>query len=132
MGVFTLSVIFYVCFFNLKICFFFSLKTLDTIGNCQRLVFTFGVSEHNMHKITNLWKFELSRSSKLRDINERKKHPCRTMVLILIPQILNLRSQNQISRKLLLSQRELFLTMFYTFNLITRYQERFYDNNYFE
>ena len=131
MGVFTLSVIFYVCFFNLKIGFFFSLKTLDTIGNCQRLVFTFGVSEH-MHKITNLWKFELSSSSKLRDINERKKHPCRTMVLILIPQILNLRSQNQISRKLLLSQRELFLTMFYTFNLITRYQERFYDNNYFE
>ena len=26
----------------------------------------------NMYKITNLWKFELNRSSKLRDINERK------------------------------------------------------------
>ena len=30
-----------------------SLKTMDTIGNCQRLVFTLGVSQH-MHKITNL------------------------------------------------------------------------------
>ena len=29
------------------------LKTLDTIGNCQRLVFTVDVSKH-MHKITNL------------------------------------------------------------------------------
>ena len=27
--------------------------TLDTIGNCQRLAFTVGVSQH-MHKITNL------------------------------------------------------------------------------
>ena len=30
-----------------------SLKTLDTIGSCQRLVFKVGVSQH-MHKITNL------------------------------------------------------------------------------
>ena len=29
------------------------LKTVDTIGNCQRLVFTVRVSQH-MHKITNL------------------------------------------------------------------------------
>ena len=29
------------------------LNTLDTIGNCQRPVFSFGVSQH-MHKITNL------------------------------------------------------------------------------
>ena len=29
------------------------LKTVDTIGNCQRLAFTAGVSQH-MHKITNL------------------------------------------------------------------------------
>ena len=47
------------------------LKTLDTIGNCQRLVFTVGSSQQ-MHWITNLWKFELNRSPKLRDINERK------------------------------------------------------------
>ena len=33
------------------------LKTVDTIGNCQRLAFTSGVSQHTctcMHKITNL------------------------------------------------------------------------------
>ena len=29
------------------------LKTVYTIGNCQRLAFTVGVSQH-MHKITNL------------------------------------------------------------------------------
>ena len=29
------------------------LKTLDTIGNCQRPVYSLGVSQH-MHKITNL------------------------------------------------------------------------------
>ena len=45
-------------------------KTLDTISKCHRPVFSFGVSQH-MHNITNLWKFELNRSSKLRDNNER-------------------------------------------------------------
>ena len=29
------------------------LKAVDTIGSCQRLAFTVGVSQH-MHKITNL------------------------------------------------------------------------------
>ena len=48
------------------------LKTLDTFGNGETPVFTVGVSQH-MHKITNLWKCELSRSSELRDFNERKK-----------------------------------------------------------
>ena len=42
-----------------------------TIGNCQRLAFTAGVSQH-MLKITNLLKLELNRSLKLRDDNERK------------------------------------------------------------
>ena len=46
-------------------------KTLDTIGNCQRLIFSLGVSPH-MHEATNLWKFELNWSSKLRENNERK------------------------------------------------------------
>ena len=32
---------------------YFVLKTLDTIGNCQRPVFSFGVSQYN-HKLTNL------------------------------------------------------------------------------
>ena len=38
------------------------LKAVDTIGNCQRLAFTVGVSQH-MHKISNLWKFEHNLSS---------------------------------------------------------------------
>ena len=53
------------------------LKALvDTFGNCQRAVFSLGVSQH-MHKITRVWKFELNRSSSLRENNERKK-PCHT------------------------------------------------------
>ena len=95
-----------------------SLKTLDTIGNCQRPVFSLGVSQH-MHKTTNLWKFELK---KLRD-KKWKKKPCYTKLcdfrcLISRPQILNLRSWNQIIRKLLLSWK---LRHF-----------RFYANNDFE
>ena len=84
-----------------------SLKTVDTIGNCQRPGFSFGVSQH-MHEITNLWKFQLNWSSKLTGHYERKKHPCHTKLcafscLISRPQILNLRSQNQILGKLFLS-----------------------------
>ena len=48
-----------------------TLKTLDSIGNCQRPLFPLGISQL-MHKITNLWKFELNWSSKLRDNNEIK------------------------------------------------------------
>ena len=85
------------------------LKAVDTIGNCQRIAFTVGVSKH-MHKITNLWKFELNLSSNLRDNNERKKHPCHTKLcafrwLISIPQVLNPRSRNQIRGKSLLSRK---------------------------
>ena len=47
------------------------LKTVYTIGNCQTPVFSLGVSQH-MHKITNLWKFELDRSSELQDNYEKK------------------------------------------------------------
>ena len=86
-----------------------SLKAVDTIGNCQRLASTVGVPQ-DMHKITNLWKFELNRSSNLRDMNERKKHYCHTKMcafrwLISRPQVLSLRSRNQIRGKLLLSQK---------------------------
>ena len=86
------------------------LKKVDTIGNCQRLAATVGVSQHNMHKIMKLWKFELNLSSNLRDINERKKYPCHKKVcafrwLISRPQVLNLRSPNQIRGKLLLSRK---------------------------
>ena len=84
------------------------LKTVDSIGNCQRLSFTVSVSQY-MHKITNLWKFELNRSSKLQDNNETKNNPCHTSCvfrwLISRPQVLNLRSRNQFRGKLLLSQK---------------------------
>ena len=75
------------------------LKTVDTINNFQRPVFPLGVP-HSIHKVTNMRKFELNQSSKLRDNNEGKKHPCHTLCafrcLISRPQVLNLRSQNQI------------------------------------
>ena len=58
--------------FNSIYLFSSQLKTMDTIGNCQRLVFSLGLGYLNMHKITNLWKFKLNWSLKLRDINERK------------------------------------------------------------
>ena len=47
------------------------LKAVDPNGNCQRLAFTVGVSQH-MHKITYLWKFKVNWLSKLQDNNERK------------------------------------------------------------
>ena len=83
----------------------FVLKAVDTIGNCQRLAFTVGVSQH-MHTIITQWKFELNRLSNLRDNSERKKHPCHIKLyafrwLISRPQVLNLRSRNQIRGKLL-------------------------------
>ena len=92
-----------------------ALKAVDTIGNCQRLASTVGVSQR-MHKITNLQKFELNRSSNLRDNNEsKKKHSCHTKLcafgwLISRPQVLNLRSpnlrsRNQIRGKLHLSRK---------------------------
>ena len=112
------------------------LKTLDPIGNCQRPVFLPGVSQH-MHKITNLWTFELNRSSKLRDNNERKKINLVTRSCVLSDawfrdlKILNLMSRNKIREKITcfskttLLQREPFLTMFYTIKLspllITKY-----------
>ena len=79
-----------------------SLKALYTFGYYQRPVFF--TSQH-MHTITNLWKCELNWSSKLRDSNDKKKHPyhtklCAFRCLISRPQNLNLRSRNQIRRKL--------------------------------
>ena len=119
------------------------IQTFRKIGNC-RLAFTVGVSQH-MHRITNLWKFELSRSSNLRDNNERKKHSCHTKLcafrwLISRPQVLNLRSWNQIRGKLLRSRKlrhfrgSLFSQCFIPSSssplLVTK--RGFYDDNYFE
>ena len=53
----------------MKIEFILILKALYTFGNCQRPVFSIGVSHH---KHTSLWKFGLNRLSKLRENDERK------------------------------------------------------------
>ena len=73
-------------FVGLSICtpsrvFSIQLKAPDTLGNCQRPVVSLGVSQH-MHIIPNLWKFGLNWSSKLRENNGRKKHPCRTSCVL--------------------------------------------------
>ena len=113
----------------------------DTIGNCQSLL-TWCIS---MHIITNLWKLELNWSSKLRrDNNERIIHPCHTKLcafrwLISRPQILNLRSQNQIRgnyfflENCVTSEGAVSHNVLYHQTLfpITRHQVRFY-NDYFE
>ena len=46
------------------------LKTLDTIGNCKKTVFSLCSSQH-VQKITNLWKFELNWLSQLWNNDER-------------------------------------------------------------
>ena len=128
-------------------CFYKSLiylrsKAVDTIGNFQRLAFTVGVSQH-MHEITNLWKFELNRSSKLWDNNERKIHPyhtklCAFTCLISRPQVLNLRSRNRFvenyfSQNYVTSEGAVSHNVLYHQPLpITHHQESFYANNYFE
>ena len=86
------------------------LKTLDPIGNCQRPVFSLGVS-HHMHNITNLrTKFELNilviEVAKCLIMGE--KYPwqpklCAFRCLISRPKSLILSSPNQIRGKLLLS-----------------------------
>ena len=81
-----------------------ALNALDTIGNCQRPVYSFGVSQH-MQSITPL----------------SHEVVCFQM-LDFRPQILNLRSRNQIRGKVLLSRKLHYFrgscfTMFYTINL---------------
>ena len=85
-----------------------ALNILDTIGNCQRTVVSLGVTQH-VHKIINLWKYELNWWSKLQANydNKRKKHPCHTKLCAtrcLISELV-VRSRNQVRGKLLLSQK---------------------------
>ena len=47
--------------------------SLDSIGNCQRPVFSLGVSQH-MHKISKPVKILAQLAAKLRDNIERKKN----------------------------------------------------------
>ena len=101
---------------------------MDTIGNCQRLAFTVGVSQH-MHKIKKntlvaSWSNEVVCFQMLGLETSKSKSEASKSNWWKITS----------SSKTLSLQRELFLTMFYTINLspITRNQERFYANNYFE
>ena len=108
-----------------------TLKTLDTIGYCQTSVFSLGVSQH-MHKITNLWKFELDWSiigRRTCEITMKEKTPLSHEVVVCF-QMLDFeisKSNSEVSKSNSLKitsfsktkslQREPFLTMFYTNNL---------------
>ena len=106
----------------------YCLKTLDTIGNCQRPVFSLGVYQH-MHKITNPWKFELGWSLELRDNYERKKTILSHEVVCF--QMLDFETSNSksevsksnswkitsFSKTTSLQREPFFLTMFYIINL---------------
>ena len=52
------------------ICQGFTSKTLCTFGNCQRPVFSLGVSQH-LNKTTNMCKFELNLLSMMKENKER-------------------------------------------------------------
>ena len=129
----------------IEICPFLSLKTLDTISNCQRPVFSLGVSQL-MHTITNLWTFELNRSSKLRDNNERKTPLSHEVVCFHMLDFETPISKSEVSKSnswKITSFFENYVTsegavshnvLYYQYQPppITHYQVRLYANNYFE
>ena len=99
---------------------------MDTIGNCQRRVFSLGVSQL-MHKITNLWKFELNIGQRSCKIIMKEKHPRHTKVVCF--QMLDFetsKSNSDVAKLNLwkitsfsnttLLKREPFLKKFYTIN----------------
>ena len=113
--------------------FLFFVKTLDTIGYCQRPVFSLSVPQHST-KLKKTWKFELNWS---RDNSGRKKkrHPYHTKLCafscsILRPQ----KSHAEVSKskfKHFIGKLP-FLTMFYTINSFPLRVTSLYANNYFE
>ena len=119
------------------------LKTLDTIGNCQRPVFSLGVSQH-MHKITNLWKFELNWLSKLRDKNKIKNTLVTRSCVRFKVDFETSNSKSEVSKSnswknyfflknYVTSEGAVSHNVLYHQPLpITRHQVRFYANNYFE
>ena len=121
------------------------LKTVDTIGSCQRPVFSLGVSQHIIHKITNLWKFELNRSSKLRENNQRKINPPCTQRCVLWDgwfwdlnfltwglEIKFVEKYFFLENYVTLEEAVFHNVLYYQPLPITRYQVRFYGNSYFE
>ena len=119
------------------------LKTLDTIGNCQRPVFSLNVSQH-MHKITNQWKFEVNWSSKLRDNIEKKIPLSHVLVCFQMLDFENSKPNSEVtkskawkitafSKNYVTSEGAASHNVLYYQTLpITRHQEGFYANNYFE
>ena len=109
--------------------------------NCQKPVFSLGVSQQ-VHKITNLWKVELNRSSML--LNKRKKNTLVTRSCVLSDawfRDLHSKSEVSISNpwKILFSRKLRYFrgavshnVLYYQQLLITCDQVSFYANNYFE
>ena len=96
------------------------------IGNCQKPLFTLAIFQH-MQDITNMWKFELNQSSKLRDNVKEKTPLSHEVVCFEMLDFETSTSKSEVSKSNLRKmisfsktkslQRELFLTMFYTINL---------------
>ena len=85
----------------------YHLKALYTFGNCQRPVFSLGVSHHN-HKITSLWKCGLNRSSKLRKNDESKNNLVGRICVI------SDRNKRLLARNIFLVRNYLFLKNYIT------------------
>ena len=114
-----------------------SLNTLDTIGNCQRPVFSLGVAQH-MHKQTNLWKFELNWLRSCEIIMEEKTPLSHKGVCF---QMLDLSIQIFYWEKTSFSKtffswyfrgRRFSQCFILSIVSIACYQLSFYSNNYFE
>ena len=118
-------------------------KTLDTIGNCQRSVFSLGVSQH-MHTITTLWELELKRFSKWRDENGRKNTFVTPSCVLSDAWFRDLKFKSVVSKsnswKVTYSSKNYSTSeggvshkvVYYQPFPNTRYQVRFHANTYFE
>ena len=71
---------------------------VDTIGNCQRPVFSLDVSHHMHHEITNLSTFKLNRSSKLRIIMKEKAPLSHEVVCFLMLDFDTSNSKSEVSK----------------------------------
>ena len=120
-------------------CISCSFKGTGHFGNCQRPVFSLGVSQH-MHKITNLWKFDSIGHRSCKRIMKEKtpllhKFVCFQMLIkasglksfiIWVRNYLFLK--NYVTSEGAVSHNVLY----YQQLSIARYQVSFYANNYFE
>ena len=96
------------------------------ICNCQRPVFSLGESQY-MHKVTNLWKFQLKLVGSCEILMKIKNPLSHKVVCFLMLGFESSSSKSEVSKstswkitsisKNTLLQMEPFLTMFYTINL---------------